>query len=69
MYDKQMIRYSESDIPPYLPEQEKELIRKANDMRWEDIEPKEAMTEEGRRILNDIASSKYHLDEFKSGMD
>lgn len=64
-----MIRYNESDIPPYLPEQDKELIRKANVMRWVDIEPEEAMTEEGRRILNDIVSTKYHLAEFKAGME
>lgn len=64
-----MIRYNESDIPPYLPERDKELIRKANDQRWEDIEVEEAESEEARKILYDIAITKYHLDEFECGME
>lgn len=64
-----MTRYAESDIPSYLPESDKELIRQANDLSWEYIEPEEAISEQGRVILHDIAVSKYHRDECSCGME
>lgn len=64
-----MTSYAESDIPSHLPESDKELIRKANDLRWEYIESSKATTEEGRQILHDIAVSKYHREECRCGME
>ncbi|MBO4718991.1 MAG: hypothetical protein J5658_03855 [Prevotella sp.] len=64
-----MTRYAESDIPAYVPEYDKELIRKANNQCWEDIEPDDAISEQGRIILHDIAVSKYHRDECSCGME
>lgn len=68
MYDKAMIRYSEKDIPEFLSDHDKDLIRKANDQRWEDIEVEEAESEKARQILYDIALSKYRREEYHSGM-
>lgn len=64
-----MIRYRLSDIPAQIPDGDVQLILQANDMRWEDIDEDEAETIEGLAILHDIAVSKYHLAEFKAGME
>ena len=64
-----MTRYAESDIPAYVPEMDKKLIREANNMDWMDIEPDDAISEQGRIILHDIAVSKYRYEEFRCGME
>ncbi len=51
-----------------LTEHDKALIEQARHQRWEDIDEDAAETEEGRKALHDIAVSKYHYDEYKSGM-
>lgn len=56
------------DVPAHLPEHDQKLIRSAHRMRWEDIEPSQAETEEGRSILDAIARRKYHIDEVRCGM-
>lgn len=67
MYDKEMIRKDE--IPDYLPDSDKELIEKALGQRWEDIDESKGSLWITRRILHDIATTKYHLAEFKAGME
>lgn len=62
-----MIRKEE--IPDFLPDSDKELIEKALGQRWEDIDEDKASTRLARKILHDIAITKYHLDEYKAGME
>ena len=57
-----------TDFPSCLPESDRALIREANDAAWEDINTSAASTPLGRRILHDIAVTKYHYDEAKVGM-
>jgi len=64
-----MLRYAEHQIPSHLPESDKELIRKANYQRYEEIDTCKASTEEARAILHDIEVSKYHMDECRCGME
>ena len=51
-----------------LPEHDQELIRKARDQRWEEIEEDAAETAEARQILHDIAVRKYHREEYRLGV-
>ena len=62
-----MIRKDE--IPDYLPDSDKELIEKALGQRWEDIDESKGSFRITRKILHDIAITKYHHDEYKAGME
>ncbi|MBO7323294.1 MAG: hypothetical protein J6U51_06915 [Bacteroidales bacterium] len=62
-----MIRKDE--IPDFLPDSDKELIEKALEQRWEDIDESKGSFRITRRILHDIATTKHHLAEFKAGME
>ena len=64
-----MTRCAVSELPPYLSEKDKALILAANDQKWEYIDETKAESLEAREILHDIALSKYHRDEYASGME
>lgn len=51
-----------------MPESDVQLILKANDMRWEDINEDAAESLEARAILHDISLAKYRREEYLSGM-
>ena len=52
----------------HLPEHDQQLIKKAHDQRWEEIEEDEAWTDEAREILHDMCARKYHREEFRNGI-
>lgn len=64
-----MLSYFESEIPAHIPDADKELILLANRQSWEEIDADKATTPEARAILHDIASTKYHRDEYRCGME
>lgn len=51
-----------------LTEKDKAAIAKAKSQPWEEIDEDSAETEIGKRWVHDIASSKYHREEFRTGM-
>lgn len=52
-----------------LPEHDKKLIAKAlTERRWEDIDEDAAITEEGKKILHNIAVHAWHMEEGRLGM-
>lgn len=63
-----VIKYSLSDLPAQMPDGDVQLILKANNQRWEDIDEDAAESIEGRAILQEIALSKYRWAEYRSGM-
>ena len=65
---KTMTRYRLQDIPSHLPESDRRLVLEANDLGWEYINEDLAQTQEAKDILHDIATSKYHRDEYRSNM-
>lgn len=51
-----------------ITEHDKRLIEEAKQKSWEYIREEEAETEEGRRILHDMAINGYHRDEWRAGI-
>ena len=51
-----------------MTEHDKQLVARAKNQCWEDIDEDLAETPEGRQALHDIAIRKYHYDEYKAGM-
>lgn len=55
-------------IGDMITEHDKRLIEEAKQKSWEYIREEEAETEEGRRILHDMAINGYHRDEWRAGI-
>lgn len=52
-----------------LTERDKAAIQAARKQAWTEIDEDTAETEIGRRWVHEIAMEKYHLDEYRSGME
>ncbi len=51
-----------------LTEHDKQLVESSRHMRWEDIDPDAAETEEGRETLRGMIARKYHREEYRMGV-
>lgn len=45
-----------------------ELVESSRHLRWEDIDPDAAETEEGKETLRGMIARKYHREEHKNGI-
>ena len=49
-------------------EHDEKLLQWAKKQSWEDLDESMAETEEGKRRLRTIITTKYHIDEYSCGM-
>lgn len=49
-------------------EHDEKLLQWAKKQNWEDLDESMAETEEGKRRLRTIITTKYHIDEYSCGI-